>query len=227
MFRYGYAAVVAAGVVSGASAQIVGFVEDFNADAAAWRNFNSASILEWISTGGPDGTAFARSNYNLTAASGGFPPVVIRAQSSFTPPSSGGAYVGNWIDAGVTGVRFSFRHDLPEAISLTGRFATPLNNPGAATQTSFTVAPNVWTEIFYDLTEGSPDIISYGSGNHLSVFSNIGNIQLGFNVPAGYAGQNIDVRFDIDNFTIVPAPGTLAMLGIAGLGLGRGGRRRR
>ena len=69
-------------MVSGASGQIVGFVEDFNVDAAAWRNFNSASILEWIGSGGPDGSAFARSNYNLTAASGGFPPVVIRAHAS-------------------------------------------------------------------------------------------------------------------------------------------------
>lgn len=217
MFKFGSAALAATGIVSVATAQIVGFVEDFNADAAAWRNFNSASILEWVPAGGPDGTAFARSNYNLTAAGSGFPPVVIRAQSSFTPPSSGGEYVGNWIDAGVTGVTFSFRHDLPEAISLTGRFAIPSNMQGASTQTSFTVAPNVWTEVFYDLTEGSPDIISFGAGSYASIFSNIGNIQLGFNVPAGYAGQNIDVKFDIDNFTIVPAPGALAMLGFAGL----------
>jgi hypothetical protein len=217
MLKHGLSAVIAAGLVSGASAQIVGFVEDFNADAAAWRNFNSASILEWVGSGGPDGTAFARSAYNLTAASGGFPPVVIRAHSSYVPPSSGGAYVGDWIAAGVTGVSFSFRHDLPEAISLTGRFATPVNNPGASVQTAYTVEPNVWTTISYDLTEGSPDIISLGSGTYASIFGNIGNIQLGFNVPPGYAGQNIDVRFDIDNFRIVPAPGAMAILGLAGL----------
>lgn len=217
MFRSALAAIAATIVAGTASAQIIGFVENFDADAAAWRNFNSASILEWVSAGGPDGTAFARSTYNLTAASGGFPPVVIRAHASYSPPSSGGAYVGDWIAAGVTGVSFSFRHDLPEAISLTGRFATPLNNPGASVQTSFTVEPNVWTTVFYDLTEGSPDIISLGSGTYASIFGNIGNIQLGFNVPPGYAGQNIDVRFDIDNFRIVPAPGALALLGVAGL----------
>lgn len=217
MLKCGVAALIAAGVVSGASGQIVGFVEDFDADAAAWRNFNSASILEWVPSGGPDGSAFARSTYNLTAASGGFPPVVIRAHSSYTPPSSGGAYVGDWIAAGVTGVEFSFRHDLPEAISLTGRFATPLNNPGASVQTTYTVEPNVWTTIAYDLTEGSPDIISLGSGTYASIFGNIGNIQLGFNVPPGYAGQNLDVRFDIDAFRIVPAPGAMALLGLAGL----------
>jgi hypothetical protein len=223
MFRTVCVGLVAASVASGASAQIVGFLEDFNTDAAAWRNFNSASILAWVPAGGPDGSAFARSTYNLVAATGGFPPVVIRAHSSYTPPSSGGEYVGNWIDAGVTGVSFSFRHDLPEPISLTGRFATPLNNPGASVQTSFTVEPNVWTTIAYDLTEGSPDIISLGSGTYASIFSNIGNIQLGFNVPAGYAGLNLNVNFDVDNFTIIPAPGTLTLLGIAGLG----SRRRR
>lgn len=216
MFKLGFGAVIAAGVVSGASGQIVGFVEDFNQDSAAWRNFNSASVLEWVAAGGPDGSGFARSNYNLTAASGGFPPVVIRAQSSFTPPSSGGEYVGDWIAAGVTGVSFSFRHDLPVAISLTGRFATPLNNPGASVQTSFTVEPNTWTTVFYDLTEGSSDIISLGGGTYGAIFGNVGNIQLGFNVPAGMGGQNIDVKFDVDNFTIVPAPGVLALLGLAG-----------
>lgn len=221
MSKSALAAIAATIMVGTASAQIVGFVEDFNADAAAWRNFNSASILEWVGSGGPDGSAFARSHYNLTAASGGFPPVVIRAHASYTPPSSGGEYVGDWIAAGVTGVSFSFRHDLPEAISLTGRFATPLNNPGASVQTSFTVEPNVWTTVFYDLTEGSPDIISLGSGTYASIFGNIGNIQLGFNVPPGYAGQNLDVRFDIDNFSIVPAPGALALLGLAGVAMRR------
>ncbi|MBX3362899.1 MAG: hypothetical protein KF912_15115 [Phycisphaeraceae bacterium] len=217
MFRTMCVGLVAASVASGASAQIVGFVEDFNTDAAAWRNFNSASILEWVPAGGPDGTAFARSTYNLVAASGMFPPIVIRAQSSFVPPSSNAEYVGNWIEAGVTGVSFSFRHDLPVPISLTGRFATPNNMLGAATETSYTVEPNVWTTISYDLTEGSSDIISFGAGSYLSIFSNIGNIQLGFNVPAGYAGQNLNVNFDVDNFTIVPAPGALALLGVAGL----------
>lgn len=221
MSKLALAAIAATGIATAAQAQIVGFVEDFNTDAAAWRNFNSANILEWVGSGGPDGSAFARSNYNLVAASGGFPPVVIRAHSSFSPPSSGAEYVGNWIAEGVTGVSFSFRHDLPVPISLTGRFATPVNNPGASVQTSFTVAPNVWTTISYDLTEGSPDIISLGSGTYASIFGNIGNIQLGFNVPAGYAGQNIDVKFDIDNFTIVPAPGALAMLGLAALGARR------
>ncbi len=217
MFKFGFAALIAAGVVSGASAQIVGFVEDFNTNAAAWRNFNSANILEWVPSGGPDGTAFARSSYNLTAAGSGFPPTVIRAHSTFAPPSSGGTYAGDWIAAGVTGVSFSFRHDLSVAISLTGRFATPLNNPGASVETAFTVEPNVWTTISYDLTEGSPDIISLGSGTYAGIFGNIGNIQLGFNVPPGMGGQNIEVRFDVDNFTIVPAPGALALIGVAGL----------
>lgn len=191
------------------NAQILGFLEDFNTDSAGWRNFAGTTDLEWINSGGPDASPYASSTYNLSLASGMFPPTVIRAHATY--PSSGGAYVGDWISAGVTGVSFSFRHDLSEAIILGGRFATPNNQQGASVITSFAVEPNTWTTVTYDLTPDSTDIISFGSGSYGSIFSNVGNIQLGFYVPAGLAGQNIDVRFDIDNFAIVPAPGTVAL----------------
>lgn len=198
-------------LASTSSASIVGFVEGFDADSANWRNFNGGAVLEWISSGGPDGSSYASSVFNLSGTSvGGFPPTVIRAQTNYG--SSGGAYAGNWIDAGVTGVSFDIRHNLSEAITLTGRFATPANNPGASTESQTVIAPNQWTTVFFDLTEGSPDIISFGSGNYQSIFSNIGNMQFGFNVPAALAGQNIDARFDIDNFRIVPTPGAVAAL---------------
>lgn len=187
-------------------ASINGFVEDFNADAADWRNFNGSAVLDWVSTGGPDGSAYASSLFNLSGTNpGGFPPTVIRAQANFN--SSNGAYVGDWIAAGVTGVSFDIRHNLSEPVTLTGRFATPANSPGASTVSQTVIAPNQWTTITFDLTEGSPDIISLGGGTYAGIFSNIGNMQFGFNVPASLAGQDIDARFDIDNFAIVPTPG--------------------
>ena len=211
-------------LAASSQASINGFVEDFNADAADWRNFNGSATLDWFATGGPDGSGYASSLFNLGGTSvGGFPPTVIRAQANFN--SSNGAYVGDWIGAGVTGVSFEFRHNLSEAVTLTGRFATPANSPGASTVSQTVIAPNEWTTITFDLTEGSPDIISLGGGTYNAIFSNIGNMQFGFNVPASLAGQNIDARFDIDNFRIIPAPGAGAALALGALALTARGRR--
>lgn len=207
-----------------ASASVVGFAEDFTQDPAGWRNFNNSANLQWIASGGPDGSAYATSLFNLAGtSSGGFPATVIRAVST----SSGGAFVGNWLQDGVTGFAFSFRHNLPEAITITGRFASPTNNPGASTQTSVQVAPNVWTTVSIDLQQGSPDIISFGSAGpngYSAVFSSIGNIQIGFNVSPTLAGQNINANFDIDAVRIIPAPASCALVAFAGLA---GLRRRR
>ncbi len=198
-----------------ALSSITTFIESFPTDSANWRNFDGSGALDWFSSGGPDGSSYASGNFNLVNATGGFPPVVLRAQSSFN--SSGNAFVGNWLSAGVTGVSFDIRHDLPESIGITGRFATPMNFPGASTESVISVAPNIWTTIFFDLTEGSSDIVSLGGGTYGAIFSNIGNIQIGFNVPAGLGGQDIDARFDIDNFRIIPAPPVAGVIMLGGL----------
>ena len=212
-------------VVSHASADILGFNESFVANSASWRNSNGSTDLAWYPIGGPDGTmSYASSTFNLsTTTVGGFPPTVIRAHASYG--SSAGGYVGNWIAAGATGVNFMFRHDLTEAVTVTGRFATPTNAPGASVVSTTVILPNTWTLVSFDLREGSPDIISLGGGTYQAIFSNIGNMQFGFTVPAALAGQNIDGHFDITEFNVVPAPGALALLGVAGV-IGRRRSRR-
>lgn len=208
--------------ISSASAAILGFNESFVTGSANWRNSNGATDLAWFATGGPGGLAYASSTFNLSSTTvGGFPPTVIRAHASYG--SSAGGYVGNWIAEGATGVTFLFRHDLSEAVTVTGRFATPTNAPGASAIANTVVLPNTWTLVTFDLREGSPDIISLGGGTYQAIFSNIGNLQFGFTVPAMLAGQNIDGHFDITDFNIVPAPGACTLLGLAALG----GRRRR
>lgn len=201
-------------VVSPASAAILGFNESFSAGSANWRNSNGATDLAWFATGGPGGLAYASSTFNLSSTTvGGFPPTVIRAHASYG--SSAGGYVGDWIAEGATGVTFLFRHDLTEAVTVTGRFATPTNAPGASAIANTVVLPNTWTLITFDLREGSPDIISLGGGTYQAIFSNIGNMQFGFTVPTALAGQNIDGHFDITDFTIVPAPGGAALMLLA------------
>jgi hypothetical protein len=213
----------ACGFAASAGASITDFYETFASGAQNWRNSNGASVLGWTASGGPDGAAYVTSVFNLSATSvGGFPPTVIRAQSSFG--SSNGAYVGNWISAGVTGVSFWFRHNLTEATTLTGRFATPTNNPGASVVSSVVVASNTWTLVSFDLREGSNDFISFGGGTYAGIFSNIGNMQFGFTVPAPLAGQNTDASFDLTGFRIVPSAGAIALLPMVLVG---GIRRRR
>ncbi|MEY3022689.1 MAG: hypothetical protein RIS86_1887 [Planctomycetota bacterium] len=210
------AAVLVATIASFASADIVGFTENFATGSAGWRNAGGTVDLDWAASGGPDGGAFATSVFNLSGTTpGGFPPTVIRAHAAYG--SSDGAYVGNWIEAGVTGVSFWFRHDLAEAITVTGRFATPNNTPGASVVSFTPIAANTWTLVTFDLTEGSSQIVSLGGGTYSAIFSNVGNMQFGFTVPPSLAGTDVDGRFDIAGFTIVPAPGALALLGLAGI----------
>ena len=209
-----------ASFASFASADIVGFREDFTADAANWRNSNGSAVLAWSSAGGPSGGSFVTSTFNLSSTTaGGFPPNVIRAQQSYG--SSGGGYIGNWLAAGVTGISFSFRHDLAEAINVTGRFASAANFPGAAVVSFTPVLPNTWMTIAIDLRSTSPNFVSFEGSSYEAVFSNIGNMQFGFTVPASMVGQNIDGHFDLANFTIVPAPGAFALIGLGGLASSR------
>ncbi len=217
---FAFGTVVAVAALTGVASAQNGFLEQFDSNAAGWRNFNGSAGLAWFAAGGPDGSGYARSSYNLSGTTiGGFPPTVIRAHSSY--PSSGGAYVGNWITAGANIFQFDIRHNLAEAISMTGRFATTTNNPGASAVSATVIQPNVWTTVTFNLAEGSPDIISLGGGTYAGIFSNLGNIQLGFNVPASLAGTNFDATFDIDNARVLPAPGALALLGMGGMIVGR------
>ncbi|MEY5060857.1 MAG: hypothetical protein RIS45_778, partial [Planctomycetota bacterium] len=161
----------ACAIASAAAADIVGFTENFTTDAANWRNSNGSATLAWSASGGPDGGSYASSTFNLSSTTaGGFPPTVIRAQQSYG--SSGGGYVGNWITAGVTGVRFQFLHDLAEAVTVTGRFASAANFPGAAVVTFSPVQPNTWTTVFIDLTPTSPNFVSFEGTSYGAVFSN-------------------------------------------------------
>ena len=196
------------------------FIETFDNDSANWTNFNGSGNLEWFNSGGPADSAYASGTYNLENASGFFPPVVLRAEDG--SDASGDAFVGDWIASGIVAFTLDIRHDLDQPLTIFGRFATPQNNPGAAAFASVVVEPNTWTTVTFDVTETSTDIISFGSGTYESIFSNIGNVQLGFDVPQGLAGQDIPLRLDIDNAgLVVPTPGGAALLGIASLSLVR------
>lgn len=217
MFRLAIPAIAALFTSMSAPAAINGFTESFTVGSANWRNAGQTA-LGWSAAGGPQNQAYVTGLLNLAPlSSGGFPATVIRAAESYG--SSNGGYVGNWITSGVTNVQFWFRHDLPQPITVTGRFATPNNSPGASVASGSPIAANSWTLVNFSILENS--IISTGGGTYQGIFSNIGNIQIGFQLPASLAGQNITGSFDMTGFTLTPAPGALALLAAGGLARSR------
>lgn len=219
--RVGAAALTLAASVS-TSAEIVGFVEAFETGDANWRGDSLASALEWSAAGGPGDAPHVTSVFSLSGTTaGGFPATVIRAASSVG--SSGGAYVGDWIDAGVTGVSFWFRHDLAEPVQLSLRVAPATNFPGGSAYGAI-VAANEWTQVHFDLTPSSAQWVSFSGTSWAAVMQSIANIQIGFLVPEALAGQDVVGRFDMTDFAIVPAPVATAVLL---MGAATGSRRRR
>jgi hypothetical protein len=207
-------AAISLAVAASASGQIVGFLEDFSTGDANWRGDSLASTLEWSGSGAPGGDAFVTSVFNLSGTTaGGFPATVIRAASSVG--SSDGAYVGDWITAGVTGVCFWFRHDLAESIQLSLRVAPATNFPGGSAYGEV-VAANEWTQVHFDLSPSSSQWVSFSGTSWAAVMQSIANIQIGFLVPESLAGQDVVGRFDMTDFSIVPAPAAFAFLALGG-----------
>lgn len=187
------------------------FVEDFDADAANWRQNVSTEVLSHVASGGPAGVddAYVTSSLDVMASMFGG-PVVFRG----LPTSSGGAFVGNWIETGVFQVSAYFRHDYSEPLLFSGRFAHPMNSPGTSTAGQ-SVPPDTWTELVFDIGPSTP---FFGSGGYEDTFGDIGNIQFTVTPPSSSIGV---VTFDLDRVTVtaVPEPAALALLGVAAVGL--------
>ena len=195
---------------------VIGFHESFAVDAANWRGATSATTLGWTATGGPTDSSYVTSTYNLAATqAGGVPSTLIRASAS--AGSSALAYAGNWATEGVTGVSFWFRHDLSEAITLSLRVASPQNYPGASAFDGVSISANTWTLVEFDLRAIGGEWVSFEGTTYGVSLSNVGNMQIGFAVPAALAAQDITGHFDMTGFSIVPTPGALALLALSSL----------
>jgi len=210
--------IIAVAFAGSAFAGVNGFVETFDNDSQNWINFNSTSGLNWVGSGGPDGSAYASADFNLTETGGPFPATVIRA--NLQDNASGGNLFGNWIAAGITEVSFDIRHNLTgRDLEFTSRFATTgfaPNTPGASVDNDNSVAADTWPTITWDVSEIASDIVSLGGGTYAQIFSSVEFIQIGFVTPVDLVGQDVDVAFDVDNFRLVPAPGAAGLAFVAG-----------
>lgn len=207
-------------LVSPARAQPqVPFTEDFVTDSANWRDAVGVNDLDWLAQGGPDGGAFAQGAFNFVASQKQDTPVILRAHDSFG--SSGGAFTGNWITAGVSLLSAQVRHNAPEPLTYFVRLAGPNNFPGAVAINFAPVLPDQWTEISFAIDEDSPQFVTFEGSDFETIFSDIANMQYGVFVPSALSGVNQEFAFDIDKVTIVPEPATIALLGLGTLALAR------
>lgn len=196
---------------------IAPFTEDFSASSANWRQSNVLDQALWSAAGGPDGGAFASAEFNFLNSAASDTPALFRAQDEVN--SSGNAFVGNWITAGVTEFRAMLRHDAGVPLVFFTRFASPVNFPAAA-RVNFTPVPSgVWTLVSFPI-DGAL-VYEGGPSNFLSVFSNVGHVQVGVSVPGALAGVDQSVTFDIDKAMITPEPSALAIVAVGALALVR------
>lgn len=189
--------------------------ENFNTDAANWRNSAGTAELDWISSGSFDGSAFASGTLNFMNSVEGDTPIAFRAQDEFN--SSGNAFVGDWIAGGATEFSAWVRHDAAVPLSFFTRFSSPFNFPGAIAVEFAPVLPNTWTQLTFAIDPNNPQFISFEGSDFNSVFSNVGHIQIGVDVPLALAGLDQTFTFDLDHARLIPAPGAVSLFALSGI----------
>jgi hypothetical protein len=196
-------------------AATVPFTEDFAADNANWKDAAGVD-LAFLAAGGPDGSGYVSGTFSFAASNENDPATLLRGQDNFD--SSGDAFVGDWVSGGVTEFTAWVRHDAPFPLPMFTRFATPVNFPGAAGIQFAPVLPNTWTRLTIAINPASPQIVYEGPGSNFnSVFGNVGNLQIGVQVPAGLAGFTPLVTIDLDQPTITPEPASAGLFAVGAL----------
>ncbi|HKQ48062.1 MAG TPA: hypothetical protein VJZ71_08345 [Phycisphaerae bacterium] len=206
--------VLAAASIFGASpvqATLVPFTEEFSATSSNWRETGGVNPLAWNAAGGPDGSSYASGPFNFLSSAPNATPAILRAHDAYN--SSGDAFVGDWITEGVDQFSVSVRHNAPTALTFFTRFAGSANFPGVAAVNFVPVAPNTWTSLTFAIMPGNPQFVFEGPGATFNtVFSSVGNVQIGVSVPASLAGTNQSYTFDVDKASITPEPASLLLL---------------
>lgn len=210
---------VSAMAVAPAFAVVNPFTETFSSSAANWAIASTGpgvAPLTYSPSGGPDGSGFGSGSFSFTTASVGAFPILFRSQSSFG--SSGNAFVGNWLASGVSDFSFSVRHNFTSPVTFFARFvaASPAVT-GVVYQVPVTTAPGTWATYSFHVSDTTPFIYEGAPTLFGSTFTNVDRVQIGIIADAQIAGQAGPFTFDVDNVSIVPAPGAAAMLGLAGL----------
>jgi len=206
------AIVLASGV---AHAGVSPFTETFETGANGWIQGGFTAPTHNAS-GALDGSAFISSSADLNSA-GPFGLTVFRGQDDFD--ASGDAFVGNYLTSGINRLSFDLRHNAGIDLGIALRVATSQNFPAFAVELPGPVASDEWVTLSFDLDFFNPLVTIEGAPTPQAfneIMAAIGNLQVSVDRPDGLDTPLV-VDFDLDNVSITPAPGSLALLGLGGL----------
>jgi hypothetical protein len=200
--------------------------EDFDLTTANWKNVASADLTHGPSGGVGDSGYVATSLAFTNAPTGS--SVLFRGHDVFN--SSGDAFVGNWLAAGIEQLSAYVRHNAPQPVDYFARVATPANFPGVIFSALTAVQPNTWTRLDFQVSPTSPLTTVEGApSSYNAALSNIGNVQVAVRVPEALATDQTAYAFDLDSISIAvpePAGAVLMILAAAMCSLRRSVRRR-
>jgi hypothetical protein len=195
-----------------AVSSFIPFTEGFDLGSSNWLNVSSAAPT-YSSTGGVANTGYIFTSGTVGASN--FGSIVFRGNNSAS--ASGGAFVGNWITAGVQNFQTYVWHNAPVALNFYVRFDK--GSGWAADSNNFLVSPSTWTLLdipIIDSLGGSGQAFqSYeGATGFLPIFSDIKNIQiaLGSGQDASTIGQTYTIG--VDNVSIMPEPTVGWLMGV-------------
>jgi hypothetical protein len=221
--------VAAAAALVVTSAAIAGptnpFTETFDSGASNWLGGGFLPPAEFA-TGGVGDSGYIQAQTGFEFSDPEAFNVAFRANKGLLPgtDASGGAFIGDWIDAGVTNLSFSVRHDIPVPVTVFVRiaadsFGAPF--PGAVAINFSPVFAGQWTDISIDINEANPQFVTYEGSSFQSILSNVGFLQIGVTAPDALLGDPTIYNIDLDNVAIVPAPAGAAALGTLALAAAR------
>jgi len=195
------------------------FTETFESGTNGWLQ-GSFSAPTYNATGALDGSAYISSSADLNSA-GPFGLTVFRGQDDFD--ASGDAFVGNYLTSGINRVSFDFRQNSGQDLGIALRVASSNNFPAFAVELANPVASGEWVTLSFELDFSNPLVTIEGAPTQAAfdqVMAAIGNLQVSVDRPDGLDTPLV-VDFDLDNVSITPAPGSLALLGLGGLAFNR------
>lgn len=204
---------IASGIAVGGV--VTPFTETFESGANGWSQGGFSAPTFHVG-GSIDGSAYISSNADLNSA-GPFGLSVFRGQDDFD--ASGDAFVGDYLASGIDRISFDFRHNAGQDLGVALRVATSNNFPAFAVELASPVASGEWVSLSFDLSFFNPLLTIEGAPTpeaFNAIMQSIGNLQVSVDRPDGLDTPLV-VDFDLDNVSITPAPGSLALLGLGGL----------